>query len=288
VTRTGQLTPTTAASVVLDTAYGPIAALRCPANEPADDEAGDDVLLLPGFTGSKEDFTPLLDPLADHGFRVTAIDLPGQYQSPGPPDPRGYTPDELASAVLAVAQTLRGPVHLVGHSFGGLLARAAVIAKAELFSDLVLMSSGPSALGGLRRERIELLEPILPMGLPAVYAAMQQVYAGDPGYVVPSPELAVFLERRFVTGAAAMLQGMGTALRNEPDRVAELAETRLPILVLFGADDDAWAPSVQQEMAGRLGADVTAIPAAAHSPAVENTEATAAALLAFWARPRPA
>lgn len=277
MTRTGQLTPTTAETLMLDTGYGRIAALRSGGHEP-----GDDVLLLPGFTGSKEDFTPLLDPLADHGYRVTAIDLPGQFRSPGPDDPRGYRPDELAVAVLAVCETLPGRIHLVGHSFGGLVARAAVIAKPGLFADLVLMSSGPASIGGLRRERIEMLEPVLEQGLPAIYAAMQQAYAGDPGYQEPEPALAAFLQERFLAGSPAMLRGMGDALRTEPDRVAELAVTAVPVLVLFGEGDDAWPPPVQRDMADRLGAGWVAIPAAAHSPAVENTEDTAAALLTFW------
>jgi pimeloyl-ACP methyl ester carboxylesterase len=277
VTRTGQLTPTTAEALTLDTGYGPIAALRSGAHE-----SGGDVLLLPGFTGSKEDFTPLLDPLADHGYRVTAIDLPGQFRSPGPDDPRGYRPEELAAAVLAITESLPGPVHLVGHSFGGLVARAAVIAKPELYADLVLMSSGPAAIGGLRRERIELFEPLLSTGLSAVYAAMQESYAGDPGYVEPTPELGAFLQQRFLAGSPAMLKGMGDALRTEPDRVAELAHTGVAVLVLCGESDDAWPPAVQQQMARRLDALWAMIPGAAHSPAVENTEDTAASMLSFW------
>ncbi|HEY2165802.1 MAG TPA: alpha/beta hydrolase [Jatrophihabitantaceae bacterium] len=281
MTRTGQLTPTTAVAVELPTTQGPIAALRCGAHE-----TGGEVLLLPGFTGSKEDFTPLLDPLADHGYRVTAIDLPGQFDSPGPHDPDAYTPDELALAVHAVAQSLSGPVHLVGHSFGGLVARAAVIARPELFTDLVLMSSGPAGLTGARRERIEVLEPLMSQGLPAVYAAIVAAYAHDPGYVQPPPELAAFLERRFLSGSAQMLLGMGDALRREPDRVDELVKTGVPVFVLYGADDDAWAPSQQLEMARRLRAGVAMIPGAAHSPAVENTADTAAAMLTFWSQAR--
>ena len=40
-------------------------------------------LLIPGFTGSKEDFIPVLQPLASAGRRVVAIDMRGQYQSQG-------------------------------------------------------------------------------------------------------------------------------------------------------------------------------------------------------------
>ena len=39
-------------------------------------------MLIPGFTGSKEDFLPILEPLAAAGRTVYAVDQRGQYQSP--------------------------------------------------------------------------------------------------------------------------------------------------------------------------------------------------------------
>lgn len=242
-----------------------------------------DVLLVPGYTGSKEDFAPLLEPLAAAGVRVTAIDLPGQYESPGPPAPADYAPDALATAVCDVARDLVAPVHLLGHSYGGLVARAAVIAKPSLFRSLVLLCSGPAALGGARRARLEYLEPLLSaQGVAAVYAAIEAVETMDAGYVAPSPELAAFLRRRFLASSTAGLQGMGDALRTEPDRVAELAATAVPVLVSCGADDDAWRPAEQQEMAARLGAPFELLPGCAHSPAVENPAATLEVLRSFW------
>ena len=74
------------------TLAGGIAAVRCGVPD-----AGD-VLLVPGFTGSKEDFAPLLEPLSASGWRVTAIDLPGQYESPGPSRRAAYTPAALTTA----------------------------------------------------------------------------------------------------------------------------------------------------------------------------------------------
>ncbi|MGH3628655.1 MAG: alpha/beta fold hydrolase, partial [Sciscionella sp.] len=57
--------------------YGPVAALRvCPAKPLCT------ALLVPGYTGSKEDFVPLLAGLAGSGIDVVAIDVPGQYESP--------------------------------------------------------------------------------------------------------------------------------------------------------------------------------------------------------------
>jgi len=261
---------------VVETAEGPISVLQAAAT-------GAPVLLVPGYTGSKEDFAPLLDPLAAAGFAVTAMDLPGQYESPGPADPEAYTPPRLADSVIQVARSLGGPVHLVGHSFGGLVARAAVIEAPDAFASLVLMCSGPAGIGGGRRDMIEQLEPVLATsGLAGVYAASLAVSRAQAGYVEPPPPLAAFLETRFLAGVPAMLQGMGHALRVEPDRVAELAAVALPKLVLYGEGDDAWPPAVQDAMAQRLQAPTSVIAGAAHSPAVENPEATIEALVRFW------
>jgi pimeloyl-ACP methyl ester carboxylesterase len=265
--------------VTIETAAGAVAALR---SGPA---GGTPALLLPGYTGSKEDFAPVLPLLGAAGFAVSAIDLPGQFESSGPADPADYTPDRLAPVVDAVADTVYGdaPVHLLGHSFGGLVARAAVIAGPGRYGSLTLLCSGPAALTGARRALIERLEPVLAAsGLAAVYAATQAAARAQTGYVEPPAPLAAFLERRFLAGRPAMLAGMGTALRTEPDRVAELAATAVPTLVLHGVDDDAWPPAVQQDMARRLGARHVVLPGAAHSPAVENAPATADALIAFW------
>ena len=188
--------------------------------------------------------------------------------------------------MLAAARELGPDVHLIGHSFGGLVARAAVIAAPAAFASLVLLSSGPAALGGLRRQRIEQLEPLLATsGLPGVYAAMQASATAEPGWVAPPTELAEFLRARFLAGSQTMLQGMGKALRHEPDRVDDLAATGCPVLVVHGEHDDAWEPATQRAMAERLEAGYAVVPDAAHSAAVENPDALLPILLDFWGRP---
>jgi pimeloyl-ACP methyl ester carboxylesterase len=259
----------------LGTPDGPVAVLA----------AGDGpaVLFVPGYTGTKEDFAPLLPLLADAGLRAVAMDLPGQYETPGPDDPAAYTPDALSRAVLAVAAQLDRP-HLVGHSFGGLVSRSAVIADPDAVRSLVLMGSGPSAIGGDRRERMAALEPVLRAGgLPAVYEALETIAAGDPVWASMPDEQRDFLRARFLAGSPAGLRGMGDALRAEPDRTGELAAAGLPLLVLYGEHDDAWSPAVQAAMADRLGAPTAVIADAIHSPAAQQPAATARALLDFWA-----
>ena len=57
----------------------------------------------------------------------------------------------------------------------------------------------------------------------------------------------------------------------------------IPTLVLYGEDDNAWPPTLQAEMATRVGAQKFCIPGAAHNPNVEAPATTAHALTSFWA-----
>ncbi len=263
------------------------------------------VLMLPGYTGSKEDFAPLLDPLADNGFRAIAVDLPGQFESPGPVGEQDYQPDPLGRVIAGLITALPPPVVLFGHSFGGLVARSAVLAGARP-AGLVLLSSGPGRLPvGPRRQALVLGEPVLrKQGVQAAYAllaglsqqraAARGAIGADPAAVSPvaspSPaaptgpvDLAAFYRRRFLASSAAGLLGMGTALQTEPDRVAELADalmtTGIAVAVISGEADDAWGLDLQAEMARRLGSTLVVIPGAAHSAAVEQPDRLLRAVL---------
>jgi pimeloyl-ACP methyl ester carboxylesterase len=247
---------------------------------PAGDRPLGTALLVPGFTGSKEDFAALLDPLSEAGFRVVSLDLPGQYESPGPDDRRAYTPDWLGSVVNELAASLGDePVHLLGHSFGGLVARAAVVAAPRRYRSLILLCSGPAAIDGGRREAMTQLEPFAKRGTAAVYAARME--ADPPGEDTPAG-LGDFLRERFLASSLPGLLGMADSLLREPDRVGQLRATGVPVLVCFGDADDAWSPAEQRDMADRLDARVTVIAHAGHSPAVDQPEETAASLATFW------
>src|SRR5580700_10921937 len=123
-------------------------------------------LLVPGYTGSKEDFLPVLEPLATAGRTVVAMDLRGQYQSPPGEDRDQYGAAALAADVLAVADSIgeqTGGVHLVGHSLGGLIAREAALRRPAALASLTLLGSGPGVIGGQRadalRDLLALLDP---------------------------------------------------------------------------------------------------------------------------------
>ncbi len=266
-----------------DGGAGPLTAL----DTGGDGERGT-VLLVPGFTGSKEDFAPLLRPLRAAGYRVVALDQRGQFESPGPDDPTRYSVAELAGDLVAVARQLRAggatALHLVGHSFGGLVSRAAVLGEPTAFTTLTLLGSGPSRLDGARAQLLEHLDPLLDAGgVPLVHETLEQLAMTDPRAQLVPEATREFLSRRFLATSAAGLRGMADAMIREPDRVAELAATGVPVLVAHGVADDAWTPAVQEDMARRLGARHAVVAGAIHSPAIENPPGTLEVLLDFWA-----
>jgi pimeloyl-ACP methyl ester carboxylesterase len=190
----------------------------------------------------------------------------------------------LAADLLAVIDEVAAPVHLVGHSFGGIVARAAVIDRPEVARSLTLLDSGPSGLTGPRRTWLELMAPVIADGgVPAVWAALEAAQAGDPRVQSLPQDVKDFLKRRFLAQSTVSVQVTGQALLDEPDRVDELRTGYPgPILVAFGAADDAWSPAEQERMAARLGVPHVVIPDAMHSPAAENPDVTAKVLAEFW------
>jgi pimeloyl-ACP methyl ester carboxylesterase len=239
---------------------------------------------VPGFTGSKEDFISVLQTLAGAGRRVLALDMRGQYETPGPDDASVYSCAELGADITSVIETLNEPVHLVGHSFGGLVTRETVITEPTLIESYTLMSSGPAAITGGREVEGRVMLAALPkVGLEHLWSTRMEPEAIAKG--VPS-DIVAFLRRRMFMNSVAGLMGMANELLSMSDRVDQLAKVSagasLPVLVLYGENDDAWAPDDQAFMAERLGARKVVIPGAAHSPAVEAPETTASALTSFW------
>jgi pimeloyl-ACP methyl ester carboxylesterase len=268
----------------LATPSGDLAALV--GEPPLDAPSAPAVLLVPGFTGSKEDFLPVLGPLARAGHRAAAIDLRGQYQSAGPDDPAAYTIDALAEEVAGVlaglADRAPGGAHLVGHSFGGLVTRAAILAGARPLTH-VLNGSGPGALGGKRADVVPLMAQLAEeSGMAALAAAAADLDKTNPRMAGVPDEVVDFLRERWLHASPTGLKVMGQELLSAPDRVDELAAVGVRTLVIYGEADDAWPPALQEEMARRLGAERVVIAGSVHSPACEQPEAFVRGLLHFW------
>ncbi|MFJ1745204.1 alpha/beta fold hydrolase [Streptomyces sp. NPDC088116] len=237
------------------------------------------VLLLPGFTGSKEDFIALLEPLTESGYRAVAVDGRGQYETEGPDAQEAYNQGELAADVLAQASALDTPVHLLGHSLGGQIARAAVLIERSPFLSLTLMSSGPAQVSELQRQRLKMLgDALATMTMEQVWDAMR---AMDPPEETPVD--GTDLRGRWLRTNPVQLIATGRQLVTEPDRVDELAAVQpLPKHVVSGERDDTWPVALFDSMAVRLRARRTVVAGAQHSPNTDRPLETAAALTEFW------
>ncbi len=259
-------------------------------------------LLVPGYTGSKEDFLLILQALAAAGLQVISIDMRGQYETPGGDDAATYQLDALAADVAMIADWLSRPgqadpagdgasprgIHLLGHSLGGLVAREVLLARTARISSLTLMSSGPGALTGPRAAVLsELLAELDGTGPAGLRAEIERIWNTrmEPEAVAGGVPTGIidFLRTRMLQSSPAGLRAMGEVLLSCPDRTAALAELAgVPLMVVYGENDDAWEPAAQEDMATQLGAQRVCIPAAAHSPAVEAPETTASILTGFW------
>ena len=284
------------------TARGAFAALEAaPASGVCERDAA---LLVPGYTGSKEDFLAILDLLADDSRHVVAIDMRGQFETAGADEPGGYAAAALGADILAIMHST-GARHLVGHSYGGLIGREAVLAAAGAeFASFTLMSSGPGALTGRRARDLRAMlaalgvtgsgnggdgdggggerpdKDALRAGIAELWRSHLEPEASAAG--VPG-DIVAFLGRRMLGNDPDGLVLMAAHMLAAPDRTAELARLdQLPMLVIYGEDDNTWSPVAQENMARRLGARRLCIPAAVHSPAVEAPTTTASALTQFW------
>lgn len=264
----------------IETTAGPFAALEAlpvsgiPERWPA--------LLVPGLTGSKEDFIAVLQTLAQSGRQVIAIDMRGQFESSGSDDPSAYTCAALGNDIDVLAQVIGqgGPIHLVGHSFGGLVTREAVIDGRTRFASYTLMSSGPAAIVGPREQAARFLISELPeLGLEHLWHTRMEPEALAAGV---SDEIIAFLRKRLFSNSSVGMFAMTEEVLSATDRCDELTQVDVDTLVLYGEHDDGWPPRIQSEMAHRLNADCVVVPGSAHSPAVEAPETTAAALVRFW------
>lgn len=251
-------------------------------------EARDWVVLVPGFTGSKEDFIALLPILAEAGMGAVALDHLGQFESEGSDRPEDYAMDRLAEDLAAVTQAAadefgrRDRPHLLGHSFGGLIAQEAVAAGHVRPASLLLLCTGPGALPQDRwGELPDLVAALDEHDLATIWRIMRDL--DEPGsWSGISPDVASFLERRWHANSPVHMRECALLLMTAAsvtDRLAPVVAGGLPTTVVWGSEDDAWPIESQSRLARELGAEAVELLGLGHSPNAEDPARAAAALL---------
>jgi pimeloyl-ACP methyl ester carboxylesterase len=250
------------------------------------------LLLVHGFTGAKEDFTPWLGRLADAGWHAVAPDLRGHGASSKPSSEAFYSFEILADDVLSLAGALGWERFvLLGHSMGGMIAQFMARKAADRLDGLILMDTSHGPLDTLDPDLVRAAVDIVrTQGMDG----LADIMAGQDGpletpahrrLITERPGYAEFEDRKFRGTSPALYAAMAPAFVATADRLDGLSElpSSLPVLVLVGDQDKPFiGPS--ERMAAVVGRGTLAvIPDAGHCPQFENSDAWWSALQGFLA-----
>ena len=236
---------------------------------------GPALVLLHPFPFARTVWAGIADALAVHR-RVIAVDARGFGEFP-PAGPFAIADlaDDLAALLdrLAIARAT-----VLGMSMGGYAALAFAMRHRERLSALVLADTRAAADSAeTRAARAGALATIAGAG-PAAYLA-----ASLPRLLSPNapPALVAHLRARAETRAASLRAGV-EALRDRPDRTAELGAIACPTLVVCGEDDQVTPAAEMKQIAGAIsGARFVPIANAGHLSHIEAPGAFLRAVTSF-------
>jgi pimeloyl-ACP methyl ester carboxylesterase len=251
------------------------------------DPAHPPVVLVPGVTGSKEDFGLMLPILAAAGYRVRSYDQAGQYESAaaGPgglrPPRRRYDYDLFVDDLIAVleAEGAGAPVHVLGYSFAGTVAQLALVRRPELFASLALLSCPPEpgqAFRGVKRIGWISWLATGPVGAALMMWGIRRNF-------VPAPpgRLRFVRDRLRVTNRASVGDIIGM-MKRAPDLRDALARIDIPKLIAVG-EHDLWPLRLHFAFADRIRAHV-AVYRSGHSPCETSPHQLSRDLLELYSR----
>ncbi len=227
------------------------------------DRAAPHVVLVPGVTGSKEDFVLMLPLLADAGYFAISYDMAGQYESKdaGPPKGRHYDHAVFVDDLLAVLDAAPGPAHVLGYSFAGTVAQLAYAARPERFASLTLLSTPPvpgQIYLAMTKHGWASRVSTARMGAWILITGNKRNYTKAP------PGRLRFVRSRFEHTNRRSVRDIIDLMRDTPDVRAELAAATIPKLVAVG-EHDLWPLRTHAEFAEAIHAKL-AVYRTGHSP----------------------
>lgn len=244
------------------------------------------LVLVHGFTGGRIDFADVIDDLAADR-RVVAWDHRGHADSTNTGDPATYTFEQLTNDAAGLLDALGlERFHLLGHSMGGIVAQRYALAHPERVRSLVLMDTAGEAMTGVPASMLDATVATgRAEGMAAVAATMRRL-AAQMGGPVPVDEVTLDrLEQKLTQMDVEAFAALGRQLGDFPSMLDRLgAELAVPVTVIVGEHDTGLRPAADALHAAIPGSELVVIPAAAHSPQVENRAAWLDAVRAHLAR----
>ncbi len=247
------------------------------------------VLLVPGVSGSKEDFVLVAPVLAAAGYYVQSYDLAGQYESaaagPAPATRRRqgkYTYELFRDDMVALLESTEhgtgGPAHLLGYSFAGTVAQLVTVERPELVRSLALLAAPPEPGNGFRGVRG--LGPFTWMVGGRIGAALMTWGIVTNKNHVP-PKRLEFVRMRFDYTSRRSMEHIIMLMKHAPDLRDRVRAVPIPKLVAVG-EHDLWPSRLHAEFAERIGGTL-AVYKTGHSPCETTPNALARDLLKLYA-----
>jgi pimeloyl-ACP methyl ester carboxylesterase len=249
--------------------------------------AGPDVLMIHGLGAAKSSFFDCAALLADAGYRVHALDLPGFGGSSKPPR-APYTAPWFAEAVRGVMDALEiESAHLVGNSMGGRVALEMGLRWPERVRSIAALCPAVAFVKRDFHPLVRLLRPefgLLPHKLRRgiVERQLWSMFC-DPDALDPSVADVVVDEfQRHYSSAGARVAFYASARNIYLDRpfgdggfYPRLAELQPPALFVWGTHDKLIPAGFRRHVAEVLpGAEQVVLDGCGHVPQVERPEQT--------------
>jgi 3-oxoadipate enol-lactonase len=243
--------------------------------------AGEPLLLIAGFACDHTIWSLVIPALAQR-YRVVAFDNRGLGQSSGPdvrPSIR-LMADDAAGLIDALGI---GPVHVAGHSMGGMIAQELALAHPDRTRSLLLLSScaRTDARAKMINESWGQLASVLDAAtlsriiLPWIHT---RAFFETPGAVEQLIEH--FLSYPYPPSPQA-LHGQSAAICGF-DVSTRLREVDCPTLVLTGREDFLFPPVFSEQLAqGIRGSQLVVLEGTGHGLLVESPDKVANAMLDF-------
>ena len=238
-------------------------------------DSGTPVVLLHGYLDSHASFFRLFEVLGA-AHRLYVPDQRGHGDSSAAPDYSiaGFTADAIAFIEgLGV-----GPVHVGGHSLGGIVAQRVAAARPDLVRSLALISTARHAAGSpALHETVPLLEELTD----PVPEALARKFQGSTTFAPLPEEIFVrYLDETRKVKADVWRRALG-GLVEEP--APHDAPSDIPALIQWGQEDGLFSSADQAALHRHFPrASFVDYPETGHAPNWERPAEVAAALLAFW------
>jgi pimeloyl-ACP methyl ester carboxylesterase len=235
------------------------------------------ILLVHCYTCSM-DYWRRLAPLLVRDHRVIAVDLLGHGRSEKPDD--GYSMEHQADTIAEALDALDAkPVLAVGQSLGGPVSTALAQRHPDKVRGLVIMdSSSQTKYVNLpltaKLARMPVIGPALKRVAPDSTIHKELSKAFHEGFDFPDSFVDDVKAMTYTSFAESYKGGRDFT---EADRLDDrIAATRLPVTVIFGADDRIVNPDSADDYRDIPGAKVVVLPGIGHTPQMEAPARSAA------------